>query len=101
MGRRAFQMADDPDWYVGNYEFQVPIFVLTHELPAVPPKQDERLTFTFVADGLESAISQAMVAAGDRAVTGPTGSVDHNSEPQAGWSSASRATGLSPRRRKG
>jgi hypothetical protein len=33
MGRRAFDMADDPDWYVGNYELQVPIFVLTHRPP--------------------------------------------------------------------
>lgn len=33
MGRRTFDMADDPDWYVGNYEFQVPIFVLTNEPP--------------------------------------------------------------------
>jgi len=29
MGRRTFEMGD-PDSYVGNYEFQVPIFVLTH-----------------------------------------------------------------------
>ncbi|HEV8419822.1 MAG TPA: hypothetical protein VGR13_00555 [Actinomycetota bacterium] len=45
MGEEAFEMAEDPDWYVGNYEFQVLIFVLTHELPGVPPKQDEHLTF--------------------------------------------------------
>ena len=44
MGRRAFEMGE-PDWYLGNYEFQVPIFVVTHHPPAVPPKQDERLTF--------------------------------------------------------
>ena len=69
MGRRAFEMADDPDWFVGNYEFQVPIFVLTHEPPRVAPKQDEHLTFTFVTDGVESAVSQAKAAAGDRAVT--------------------------------
>jgi dihydrofolate reductase len=67
MGRRAFEMGE-PDSYVGNYEFQVPIFVLTHEPPHVPPKQDERLTFTFVTDGVESAIAQATVAAGDKAV---------------------------------
>ncbi len=47
MGRRTFEMGD-PDAYVGNYEFQVPIFVVTHHPPAVPPKQDEHLTFTFV-----------------------------------------------------
>jgi dihydrofolate reductase len=67
MGRRTFEMGD-PDWYVGNYEFQVPIFVLTHHPPETPPKQDERLTFTFVTDGVVSAVEQAKAAAGDRAV---------------------------------
>jgi hypothetical protein len=43
MGRRSFEMAD-PDSYVGSYEFQVPIFVLTRHPPETPPKQDERLT---------------------------------------------------------
>jgi dihydrofolate reductase len=62
MGRRSFDMAEDPDWYVGNYEFQVPIFVLTHQ-PPVAPKQDEQLTFTFVTDGVESAIAKAKAAA--------------------------------------
>lgn len=41
MGKRTFEMADDPDSYVGNYELQVPIFVVTHEPPAVMPKQYE------------------------------------------------------------
>jgi len=68
MGRRTFAMAEDPDWYVGNYEFQVPIFVLTHTPPPVVPKQDENLTFTFVTDGIESAIAQAKAAAGTRVV---------------------------------
>ncbi|MEX0709688.1 MAG: dihydrofolate reductase family protein [Chloroflexota bacterium] len=67
MGRRAFEMGD-PDAYVGNYEFQVPIFVVTHRPPAVAPKQDERLTFTFVTDGVESAVRQARDAAGERDV---------------------------------
>ena len=69
MGRRAYEMAEDPDWYVGNYEFQVPIFVVTHAAPHIIPKQDEHLTFTFVTDGIESAVAQASAAAGDRAVT--------------------------------
>jgi len=67
MGKRAFEMGD-PDSYVGNYEFQVPIFVLTHNPPPVPPKQDEHLTFTFVTDGVESAVAQATAAAGDKTV---------------------------------
>lgn len=65
MGRRTFEMGD-PDSYVGNYEFQVPIFVVTHQPPPVPPKQDEHLTFTFVTDGIESAVAQATAAAGDK-----------------------------------
>jgi dihydrofolate reductase len=68
MGRRTFAMAEDPDWYVGNYEFQVPIFVLTHTPPPAMPKQDENLTFTFVTDGIASAIAQAKAAAGSRVV---------------------------------
>jgi dihydrofolate reductase len=68
LGRRTFAMAEDPDWYVGNYEFQVPIFVVTHTPPATLPAQDEYLTFTFVTDGIASAIAQARAAAGDRAV---------------------------------
>lgn len=74
MGRRTFEMGD-PDSYVGEYEFQVPIIVVTHHPPETPPKQDENLTFTFVTDGVESAVRQATAAAGDRAVTvvgGPT-----------------------------
>jgi dihydrofolate reductase len=46
----------------------VPIFVLTHHPPSVAPKQDEHLTFTFVADGVESAVAQAKAGARDKAV---------------------------------
>jgi dihydrofolate reductase len=67
MGRRTFEMGH-PDSYVGNYEFQVPIFVLTHHPPSVAPKQDEHLTFTFVTGGVELAVSQARAAARDKAV---------------------------------
>jgi len=67
MGKRAFEMGD-PDSYVGNYEFQVPIFVLTRHRPSIAPKQDQRLTFTFVTDDVESAAAQAMAAAGDKVV---------------------------------
>ena len=68
MGRRTFEMGD-PDSYVGAYEFQVPIFVLTHNPPVTRPAQDQRLTFTFVTDGIDSAVAQAKAAAGEKAVT--------------------------------
>src|SRR5688500_6392778 len=67
MGRKTFEMGD-PDSYVGEYEFQVPIFVLTHHPPQIPPKQDDRLTFTFVQGEVASAVAQARAAAGEKAV---------------------------------
>lgn len=67
MGRNAYAMGD-PDSYVDSYEFQVPIFVLTHQPPERIPKQSDRLTFTFVTDGVSNAIEQAKVAAGDKNV---------------------------------
>jgi len=69
MGRRTFDMAGDPDSYAVDYEYQVPLFVLTHQAPEREPKRNENLYFTFVTDGLESAVAQATAAAGDRAVT--------------------------------
>jgi dihydrofolate reductase len=68
MGRRTFAMAD-PDSYAGTYEFQVPIFVVTHRPPATHPRESDKLTFAFVTDGPEAAIAAAKAAAGERAVT--------------------------------
>jgi dihydrofolate reductase len=67
MGRRAYDMAGGD--FTG-YEFQVPIFVLTHHLPAQAARgENDQLSFTFVTDGIESAVRQARAAAGDRDVT--------------------------------
>lgn len=68
MGRNSFAMSEDPDWFAGNYEYQVPIFVLTHQPPQRHPKETDQLTFTFVTDGIESAIRQARAVAGDKEV---------------------------------
>jgi dihydrofolate reductase len=35
----------------------------------VAPKRNERVFFTFVTDGVQSAVTQAIAAAGERAVT--------------------------------
>ncbi len=69
MGRNSFAMAEDPDWFAGNYEYQVPIFVLTHQPPKRHPKETDKLSFTFVTDGIESAIEQAKAAARGKDVT--------------------------------
>jgi dihydrofolate reductase len=68
MGRNSFAMTEKPDWFADNYEYQVPIFVLTHQPPKKHPKETDNLTFTFVTDGIESAIEQAKAAARDKDV---------------------------------
>ena len=68
MGRRTYDMADPVGF--ADYEYQVPIFVLTHRVPKDPlPGENERLQLTFVTDGIESAIRLAKAAAGDKDVT--------------------------------
>ncbi len=69
MGRNAYAMSVDPDWYAGNYEYQVPIFVLCETQPQKHPKETNELTFTFVTHGIERAIAQAKKAAGNKEVT--------------------------------
>jgi dihydrofolate reductase len=77
MGRRTFDMAGDPDSYADTYELQVPIFVVTHTPPAVAPRRNDQLSFTFVTEGVEAAVAQAVEAAGERAVS-VVGGVDLN-----------------------
>lgn len=67
MGRNAYDMGEGD---YTDYEFQVPIFVITHEAPEKVAKgENGKLTFTFVTDGVESAIEKAKTAAGDKDVT--------------------------------
>lgn len=68
MGRNVYEMADPFSWINEEYEFQVPIFVLTHIPPEKFPPGNEKLTLTFVTDGIESAVEQAKKAAGDKMV---------------------------------
>lgn len=68
MGRHVYEMADPFLWANDDYEYQVPIFVLTHTPPAKYPEGNDKLRFTFVTDGVESAIFQAKKAAGDKVV---------------------------------
>jgi dihydrofolate reductase len=67
MGRKSYEMAEGD--YTG-YEYQVPLFIVTHNPPAVPAKgANGKLSLNFVTDGFESAIKQAKAAAGDKEVT--------------------------------
>lgn len=61
VGRRTFDVGVGP-WEDTHYP--VPSFVLTHEKRQ--PLAMKSGTFTFVTDGIESALSRARVAAGDK-----------------------------------
>ena len=66
MGRKAYDMAEGD---LTDYEYQVPIFVLTHHPPEKGPKgQNDQLTVTFVTDGIQSAMEKAKAAAGNEHV---------------------------------
>lgn len=67
MGRRSFDMAQGD---LTGYEYQVPIFVVTHTVPDQQIKgENEQLTVTFVTEGIERAIALAKAAAGEKHVT--------------------------------
>ena len=73
MGRNMFggypgPWRDDPPWtgwWGDNPPYHVPVFVLTHH-PRQPVAMQGGTTFTFVTDGIESALAQARAAAGAR-----------------------------------
>lgn len=55
-------------WWGDNPPFHYPVFVLTHH-PREPLQLEGDTTFFFVTDGIESALRQAKVAAGDQDVS--------------------------------
>ena len=65
MGRRMFDHGEGP--WGDEPPFHKPVFVLTHR-PREPLVKEGGTTFTFVDDGVESALAQAREAAGDRDV---------------------------------
>jgi dihydrofolate reductase len=76
MGRRMFSggagpWSDDPNadgWWGDEPPFRVPVFVLTHHARKTVTKRGGT-SFTFVTDGIESALEQARAAAGGQDVT--------------------------------
>ncbi|MGH3115627.1 MAG: dihydrofolate reductase family protein [Gaiellales bacterium] len=65
VGRRMF---DNARGWGDNPPFHMPVFVLTHEAREKVAKEGGT-TFTFVNDGIESALEQARAAAGDKNVS--------------------------------
>lgn len=68
MSGKEFYMADDLDGYADGYEFQGPIFIFTDKIPDKHPKENEKISFTFVTSGIEEAIKKAKAVAGDKVV---------------------------------
>jgi dihydrofolate reductase len=64
LGRRMYDLADG---WGDNPPFHEPVFVLTHEARE-PLAKSGGTTFTFVTDGIASAMTQARNAAGGRDV---------------------------------
>jgi dihydrofolate reductase len=73
MGRKMFGGGDGPwdetwtGWWGEDPPYHVPVFVLTHHARE-PLSMQGGTTFTFVTDGIESALEQARAAAGDKDV---------------------------------
>jgi len=82
MGRRMFSggsgpWESDPNadaWWGEDPPFHHPVFVLTHH-PREPLVCEGGTTFTFVTDGIESALAQARDAAGDKKISLAGGAV--------------------------
>jgi len=82
MGRKMFGGGEGPwdetwkGWWGEDPPFHVPVFVLTHH-PREPLEMQGDTTFTFVTEGIESALEQARAAAGgdDVAIAGGASAV--------------------------
>jgi dihydrofolate reductase len=66
VGRRLF---DYTGGWNGSHPLGVPVFVVSYTVPAGWPRDDA--PFTFVSDGVESAVAQARAAAGDKTLASP------------------------------
>jgi len=70
-------------WWGDEPPYHGPVFVLTH-YPREPLAMQGGTTFTFVTDGIESALAQARAAAGDRDVSIAGGAATVNQYLRAG-----------------
>ena len=70
-------------WWGDDPPFHAPVFVLTHH-PREPQPMEGGTTYYFVTDGIESALTQARVAAGDGDVAVQGGATTVNQYLAAG-----------------
>jgi dihydrofolate reductase len=97
MGRNMFGPADRPldeawtGWWGEDPPFHLPVFVLTHH-SREPLSMQGGTTFTFVTDGIRSALGQARAAAGEKEVAVAGGASTVRQFLAAGCSTSSTCT---------
>ena len=64
-GRRTFDITNG---WGGRHTLDAPVFVVTHAVPQDWVKANPEAPFTFVTDGVESAVEQAKAVAGEKTV---------------------------------
>ncbi|MFC4586242.1 dihydrofolate reductase family protein [Sphaerisporangium corydalis] len=70
VGRRLFDMTNA---WGGEHPMGLPVVVVTHEIPDGWPREGS--PFTFVTDGIESAVERAKALAGDKVVGANGGTI--------------------------
>lgn len=71
-GRTLF---DHTNGWNGQHNFDVPVVVVTHQVPTDWVDEHPGAPFTFVTDGVEAAVAQAKELAGQRAVVVTGGTI--------------------------
>jgi dihydrofolate reductase len=71
-GRELFEVAEG---WQGRHTLNVPVVVVTHQVPTDWVEEHPDAPFTFVTDGVEAAIARAQEIAGDRVVTVSGGTI--------------------------
>ena len=71
-GRELFDVAEG---WQGRHTLDVPVVVVTHQVPTGWVEAHPQAPFTFVTDGVEAAIAQAQEIAGDRVVSVTGGTI--------------------------
>ena len=65
LGRRTFDLTNG---WGGRHPVDAPVFIVTHSVPEEWVREHPDAPFTFVTDGVESAVAQAQPVAGDKNV---------------------------------
>jgi dihydrofolate reductase len=71
-GRTLFEVAEG---WQGRHTLDVPVVVVTHQVPTDWVEAHPDAPFTFVTDGVEAAIARAQELAGDRVVAVAGGTI--------------------------